>query len=410
MSDRLKELRNKRGRLVHEMRALLDQADGEGRGLSEEENAKYSEMFEAQDGLRGDIEREERQVELDRAMAGAAAEAERGRDPGHDRVDPAAPAEGDDIKAFRRFLRGGVAALSETERRALEATDDPSGGYTVGPEQFVRQLIKNVDDMVFVRSRATSFTITTNESLGVPTLEADPADADWTSELATGNEDTAMKFGKRSLTPSPVAKRIKVSKKLLRASALPIEQIVMSRLSYKFGITHEKAFLTGSGVAQPLGLFTASNDGIPTGRDVSSGNTSTTIEADGLIAAKYALKGQYWQRADWMFNRTALEHIAKLKDGDGQYLWRMSLREGEPDRILGRPVMMSEYVPNTFTTGLYVGLLGDLSNYWIVDALGMQFQRLVELYAESNQDGFIGRLESDGMPVLAEAFVRVTLA
>jgi HK97 family phage major capsid protein len=41
---------------------------------------------------------------------------------------------------------------------------------------------------------------------------------------------------------------------------------------------------------------------------------------------------------------------------------------------------------------------------------GMQVQRLNELYAETNQVGFIGRLETDGAPVLEEAFVRVKLA
>jgi hypothetical protein len=42
----------------------------------------------------------------------------------------------------------------------------------------------------------------------------------------------------------------------------------------------------------------------------------------------------------------------------------------------------------------------------------MQFtlQRLVELYAESNQTGFIGRYQGDGAPVLGEAFARVKLA
>jgi HK97 family phage major capsid protein len=71
---------------------------------------------------------------------------------------------------------------------------------------------------------------------------------------------------------------------------------------------------------------------------------------------------------------------------------------------------MSEYAPSTFTTGLYVGILGDFSKYWIVDALDMEMQRLVELYAATNQIGFIGRKETDGMPCLEEAFVRVTLA
>ena len=85
------------------------------------------------------------------------------------------------------------------------------------------------------------------------------------------------------------------------------------------------------------------------------------------------------------------------------------MRAGEPDRLLNLPVMMSEYAPSTLTASQYVGALGDFSNYWIADALDMQIQRLVELYAETNQTGFIGRMESDGMPVLAEAFVRVKL-
>jgi HK97 family phage major capsid protein len=254
------------------------------------------------------------------------------------------------------------------------------------------------------------YTITTAESLGAPSLDTDLNDADWTTELQTGTEDTAMRFGKRELRPHPVAKLIKVSKKLLRASALPIEGIIQDRLAYKFGVTQEKAFLTGTGTQQPLGVFTASNDGIPTSRDVSTGNTTTSITFDGLIEAKYSLKGQYWNKADWLFHRDALKQVVKLKDGDGQYIWRMSVRDGEPDTLLGRPIMMSEYAPNTFTTGLYVGLFGDFSNYWIVDSLDLQVQRLVELYAATNQDGFIGRLETDGAPVLAEAFARVKLA
>ena len=64
-------------------------------------------------------------------------------------------------------------------------------------------------------------------------------------------------------------------------------------------------------------------------------------------------------------------------------------------------------MPDTFTTGNYVGIFADFSWYWIVDALTMETQRLVELYAEKNQTGFIARLESDGQPMLPEAFCRV---
>jgi HK97 family phage major capsid protein len=131
---------------------------------------------------------------------------------------------------------------------------------------------------------------------------------------------------------------------------------------------------------------------------------------DGLIAAKYALKDAYRMKANWLFHRNAVEQVSKLKDGDGQYLWQPSVQAGQPDRLFNLPIVTSEFAPNTFTTGLYVGLLGDFSFYWIVDSMDLEIQRLVELYAETNQTGFIGRAFTDGQPVLAEAFARVKLA
>lgn len=402
----LKELREKRGRIVTEMRGMLDAAQTAKRELTAEEQTKYDALFAQQDGMRLQIERGERQANLDREMAETAANETRTTP-----ANPASPRGTAEYRtAFANYLRGGDRSLTSVDLRALEATGHAAGGYLVAPEQFVDTLIKFVDDQVFIRAKATKYRVAQAEKMGVPTLDADPADADWTTELAVGGEDSTMAFGKREFAPHPIAKLLKVSKKLLRASAMPVEQIVLERLGYKFGITQEKAFLTGNGADKPLGLFTASSDGISTARDVSTGNTSTAIGFDGLIEAKYSVKGAYWPKAEWIFHRDALKQISKLKDGDGAYLWRQAVKDGDPDTVLGRPVNMSEYAPNTFTSGLYVGIFGDLSQYWICDALDMQVQRLVELYAAANQDGFIGRMESDGMPVLAEAFARVKLA
>jgi HK97 family phage major capsid protein len=112
----------------------------------------------------------------------------------------------------------------------------------------------------------------------------------------------------------------------------------------------------------------------------------------------------------WLFSREAIKQITKLKDGEGQYLWRNGLVDGEPDRILGYAVDESERVPQTFTAGLYVGLLAVWRYYEIADALDMEMQVLVEKYADTNQVGYIGRLKTDGMPTLEEAFARVKLA
>lgn len=407
---KLKEMRDQRGKLIHDARAILDKADEEKRALTEAEDKTYKEVFGKADELRTRIEREEQLAEAERT---AAEQTLRGKKPGKadDENQRTAGKRGsDEYRAtFDRFIASGRGALSEAEIRALQADSDTGGGFMVASEQFVDTLIKAVDDMVFIRARATKFRVESAESLGAPYLAADPADADWTAEILTGSEDSTMSFGKRSLTPHPLAKRLKVSNKLMRLNP-SVGGLVANRLAYKFGISQEKGFMTGSGAAQPLGVFTASNDGIPTSRDVSTGNAATAPTFDGLISAKFALKGNYWNKAEWAFHRDVLAVIAKLKNGDGEYIWRESVRAGEPDRLLNLPVMMSEYAPNTLTASQYVGILGDFSNYWIADALDLQVQRLTELYAETNQMGFIGRMESDGMPVLAEAFVRVKLA
>lgn len=442
MSNRLKELRNKRGKLVAEMDEIVAAAEKENRELTKEQAEKHGKLFDQQHQLGETILAEERQQELRRGEEERRArETEEGeRDTRDKQKDPDAASrtgfptasefrngkvpdyvlalqEQDSPlsspayrSAFRKLMKSGERSLNEAENRALTAGVGTEGGFTKAPPQFIAMLIKAIDDILWIRQVATNIPVGPAGEIGAPSLDADPDDGDWTTELDTGSEDSTMKFGKREMAAHPMAKLIKVSRTLIRTSALPIEQVVLSRLRYKFGVTLEKNYLTGNGVDKPLGVFTASNDGIPTSRDVSENNSITALSFDGIINAKYSLKGGYWPAARWLFHRTVLKQVSKLKDGEGQYLWRASVREGEPDSILGHPVMMSEYAPSTMTTGQYVGMFADWSHYWILDALNLEIQPLFELYARTNQVGYIARYEGDGAPVLSEAFARLKLA
>lgn len=422
VTERSKAQRQKWAADIAAARAITEAAPADGT-LSTEDQTRFDALMKSALDARKAADDEERLAE----------EEARTRQPLDDPAAPPVPgnrglptpAAGDDEgistrrlalrseeygAAFRHWLRGKTQPMVD-QVRALSMDVDVQGGYTVAPEQFMATLIKAVDNVVHIRGRATVYQVENAASLGFPSLSADPDDFDWTSELATGNEDSAMAFGKREFRPHPLAKRIKVSKKLLRASTMDPEGLVIDRLAYKVGVTQEKAFLTGNGVGRPLGVFVASNDGIDTSRDTTASST-TAWTADDLQNVKFALKPQYRSAPTtaWMLNRTGVLLSAKLKDGNGQYLLQPGLSEDIPDRILGLPFMESEYSPSTYTTGLYAAILGDWRWYWIADALDMQVQRLVELYAESNQDGFIARYEGDGMPVQPEAFARLKLA
>lgn len=418
--SRVTELQRKLRESVGAADAIREKYKNTDGNMTDDEAAAFDGHMDEADKLTKDITREQRAEKMSKLVDD---------DPAPDPVPHPTPgakgAQGDDPretverKQFRAWIKSGnIGATLEALRaakadaKALQADDDLAGGYIVAPQTFVTELIQAVDDQVWMRGLATVRTLDRSESLGVPTLDTDLTDPDWTSEIATGSEDTVKPFGKRELRPHPLAKRIKISRKLLRQAAIDPERLVMERLAYKFGLAEEKAFLTGSGAQQPLGVFTASADGIPTSRDVVAGST-TAITADGLIDVKHTAKAQYWARGRWLFHRDAIKMIRKLKDSQNQYIWApvtQGIQSGAPGEILDSPYMISEYVPNTFTTGLYVGLFGDFSFYWIADALDMEVQRVDQLYAEQNQMGYIGRKETDGMPVLAEAFVRAKLA
>jgi HK97 family phage major capsid protein len=429
LREKAREKLVQRAKLITENRSLLDTIESEKRDMSAEEktqrDARWSDinkLQEAHDDLMRQAEAEDGigsrsepiKPEAEKRDISPRVE-ERSFEIGHIkgkrsyRFDPSASTESPEYRAAFAAALQFPTDRTKDEKRALQMDSDVAGGFTVAPQQFVADLIQAVDNAVFMRGLATVSQLIGAHSIGRPSLDTDVADSDWTSELATGNEDSDMGFGKRELTPHPLAKRIKVSRKLLRHSPLGPEALVRARLAYKMGVTQEKAFMTGNGAQKPLGIFTASNDGISTGRDVSTDNTGTAVTFDGLKAAKWTLKSAYWPKAQWIAHRDFGQQVDKIKDGNGQYIWQASVVAGAPDRLLNFPINFSEYAPNTFTSGLYVAMLGDYSNYWIAESLSFEIQNLNELYAATNQVGFISRSELDGMPVLEEAFVRVKL-
>lgn len=432
------ELREEKAKLVKDARAIFAKAESEKRTPTKEEQAEFDRHFARVDEIDEQLTRQDRleksEAELnstnnrksDKNEPGQKSE-ERNADPSkqpvkvqfragrpgeresrdytfhpgsreHNRCHP-----GSEYNAnFRHWIATG-------ENRGLFTGSDADGGYTTVPETLVATFLKNVDDATFLNQLTTTLPPTNAQSYGIRRRTAKAATWARGQELTTPTADTSMKFGKKLLTPHHATGLAKVSKDLLRISDMNIEGFVMDELALDLAEMLEVEFMTGTGANSMLGIFTASSDGISTSRDVSTGNSTTAISADGLINALYTLKAQYMARATWMFHRDAVKQIRKLKDGEGQYLWRAGISEGEPNTILGRPFVMSEWAPNTFTTGQYVGIVGDFSYFWQGYSLQMDMQRLNELYAGTNEVGFIGRVKQDGMPVLEEAFVRVKL-
>lgn len=428
----IRELKQEKVTLFNQAKAIKELADKEGRSMTQEEQNNWNTIMGKWAALKMDIDERERLQAMEEEINGSETRSHL-PDPqdngngGQARSQPdvsrftnryqVAMRELHERGDFRMrpeyagvmnpFLRSGI--LPNVNVRDLQISDGPRGGYIAPPPQFVAGLLMAIDADLFFRQAGWATVITLNSTEGYEaSLDSDPDDFEWTSEVGELNYDDELEFGRRELKPTRLAKGIKISNELLRL-APSSEDIAIERMRYKAGGTMEKAYMTGSGAKQPLGVYTASAQGISTGRDVSTDNTSSAMTFKGLRNAKYTLKNKYWKEARWLFHQDGVKQLANIEDDLGYPILSESVRVGEPDTVLGIPYYMSEFNPNTFTTGKYVGILGAFRYYHIADSLTMTIQRLVELYSRTNQTGFHFNLYTDGMPVLEEAFVRVKL-
>ena len=123
---------------------------------------------------------------------------------------------------------------------------------------------------------------------------------------------------------------------------------------------------------------------------------------DNVIDLYYSLKAPYRRRATFVMHDQTVKNVRKFKDSTGNYLWQPSVKEAEPDRILGRPVYTSVYMP-TIASGAKTVLFGDFAYYWIADRQGRVFKRLNELFAVTGQIAFLATQRVDGKLILPEA-------
>lgn len=392
--NELQKMNERKATLINEMRAMNEAA--KDRAFTDEEKKAYDEKETELKSVLAKIEAEQRKSVLDGFSTQAP-------EPRADSPDTKAGTEEKGKEFFRMEKRAGDVYLS------VGTTAAPGGAAALAPEEFMHEILKEVEKEAILYNRVRKLPVSGAGSLGVPYEKTDATAADWTNEIPSSEigYDKAWEFGKRSLSPTDLVKQILVTKKLLATSAFPIDTLAKDKIAEKLTSAFENGILNGTGSNQPLGVFTASADGIPTSRDVET--ASTAIAADDLINMKMSLRPEYRGKAVWVMSTEMLKDVMKLKATDGRYLWQPAIAQGEPSTILGLPVIESEYAPSAKTAGSYVAVLGDFSHYWFAYWKGIDITVLNEKYAGTNQIGFLGHTLADGQPTLPAAFARLKI-
>ena len=118
-----------------------------------------------------------------------------------------------------------------------------------------------------------------------------------------------------------------ISEQDLEDSVFDLEGEMQLEFAEQFAKAEGTAFVNGNAVGKPEGFMTNSSVG-----EVNSGGASA-LTGDGLIALVHGIKSEYGRNGTFVFNRSTLSAIRKLKDTAGQYVFQagMMLSSGVPN-------------------------------------------------------------------------------
>ncbi|UFX42075.1 phage major capsid protein [Bradyrhizobium sp. 41S5] len=293
-------------------------------------------------------------------------------------------------KAFNRYFRrgenaveGGASALRDLEvKAAMSVGSDPDGGYTVLPEieQTIDEVVQQISPM---RDLATVMTIGTSEYRKL--VNQHGTASGWVGEVdsrpqTAGSNLSELKFPIMEMYAMPAA-----SQSLLDDAFVDIGAWIAGEVQLEFARQEGNAFVVGDGQNKPNGIVggyqTVANNAYAWGKigfvtTGAAGAFANANPADCLVDLLHSVKSPYRINSTFVANRGTLGAIRKLKDGQGNYLLNMVLRqEGFIEEILGRPAVEMPDMPDMGANSLSVAY-GDFKRaYLIIDRIGIRVLR-----------------------------------
>ena len=300
------------------------------------------------------------------------------------------------LKAWETWLRKGDAGLDEVEKKALTVGTAATAG-NLAPEEYINEIIKIVEEISPVRSVAR-VRQTTAKEIEVPQKTANFAAA-WTAETGTRTETTGYTTSLNTLPTHELYALVDISSALLEDSAFDMEAEMNLEFAEQFGKAEGNAFIAGNGTNKPTGITNGSTVAS------TAAAAAAALATDDLINLMHDIKTEYTRNGTFMFNRSTLGEIRKLKDTAGQYIFQtgFSGQAGVPNSILGAPYVEAPDVADIAADAKSV-IFGDYRRgYMIVDRLALQVLRDPFSQAASGNARYIARRRVGGEVVLAEA-------
>lgn len=399
-----KQMREKRAALNEQLKGMVAAAKAEARELTKEETVKFDAIYAEQEELRENVKRVENLENLTKELASKAEEVR----------ENAAPAKVEVRDAFNAYLRKGVSGLTAEEARSLNelrgtntqiTTTDSLGGFLV-PENWsdfvsATELFKsNIEEVATVLRTANGqpFNLPANDDTSVVAAILGEGTAESVSDMTFSN----VKFEPYTYS----SKVVKVSNQLMIDNSFDLAGFVGGQLANRLKRGINAHLTTGDASSKPQGIVTGSS----AGKTAASATAVTISEVMDLF---YSVDASYRNApgAGFMMNSSTAKAIRVLGFGSSNDFpaYVPSMEAGAPDMLFGKPVYINEDMDSIATAKKTI-IFGDLKQYYVHEAGGVQLLRLNERFADALSTGFIAYRRVDGNVLQSSAIKHLVQA
>lgn len=314
--------------------------------------------------------------------------------------------------AFLQFVRKGIdTGLGDLQAKALQIGTEADGGYAV-PEEMDRNIIQLLRDTSPMRQVCNQITVGSPDYKRLVGLGG--AGSGWVGETDPRPATGTPTLGQISAFMGEIYSNPQATQTSLDDIFFNAETWLNEEVAREFSEKEGNAFLLGNGTNKPKGLLaypllTTADDVRAFGslQKLISGSAGA-FNGDKLIDLIHSLKAGYRANGKFMMGNLTVAYARKLKDSDGNYLWRPGLEAGAPSSLLGYGIVENEDMPDVAVDANAIAF-GDFKRaYTIVDRIGTRVLR--DPYTNKPYVGFYTTKRVGGMLVDSQAVKVLTLS
>lgn len=271
-----------------------------------------------------------------------------------------------------RYLRKGLE--HGVELKAMSGASDAAGGYAV-PEEIDAAIERTLSAISPIRAIASVVKVGTAGYRKLVTSGGTPSG--WVAEDAGRPETDTPTFNEIAPPFGELYANPAASQAMLDDAAFDVEAWLAEEIAREFARAEGAAFVAGNGVNRPKGFLAAPNSAAVDGvrafgtlqfvKTGAAGAFAASDPGDVLIDLVQALRSPYRQGAVFVMNSATAARIRKFKTDDGAFLWQPGLVTGQPDTLLGYPVVEAEDMPDMAADALSIAFGNFKAGYLIAE-------------------------------------------